>query len=60
MFYRANFLKAVRFASPKAIPCRVIVTKPLVNSYREEFMEIVKRYPLAFPDYSVEALKFDN
>lgn len=53
-------MKAVRFASPKAIPCRVIVTKPLVNSYREEFMEIVKRYPLAFPDYSVEALKFDN
>jgi len=53
-------LKAARFAFPEAIPCRVIVTRPLVNSYREEFMEIVKRYPLAFPDYSVEALKFDN
>jgi hypothetical protein len=60
MFYRANFLKAARFAFPEAIPCRVIVTRPLVNSYREEFVEIVKRYPLAFPDYSVEALKFDD
>lgn len=46
--YRDNFLKAVNFDYPEYIPCRIHISWPLWNIYRERLKKLVEQYPLFF------------
>ncbi len=56
--YRENLLKSAMFENPKVIPCRVIVTWPVINMYRERFIDVVKKYPFAFPEHVASNIEF--
>lgn len=58
--YRAAFLKAARFEKPMFTPCRITISQPLLNMYRENVVELIKRYPLVFPNHDPNEIKFDE
>ncbi|MCS7111602.1 MAG: uroporphyrinogen decarboxylase family protein [Ignisphaera sp.] len=60
MMYRESFLKAARFDNPRFIPCRIILTQPILNTYREGAVELIKRYPLAFAEHDPNSIVFDD
>jgi len=50
--YRENFLRAIEFKNPEYIPCRVAISWPLWNTYREKLERIVaRRKPLPQTQY---------
>ncbi|MEM0026913.1 MAG: uroporphyrinogen decarboxylase family protein [Ignisphaera sp.] len=57
---KANFLKAAKFEKPEYIPCRIVISWPVLNTYREKIIELIKKFPLAFPDYDPNTIKFDG
>lgn len=58
--FRESFLRAARFEGPELIPCRITVSWPILNMYRERIVELVRRYPLAFPDYDPSDIRFSD
>ncbi|MEM1542352.1 MAG: uroporphyrinogen decarboxylase family protein [Ignisphaera sp.] len=58
--HRLNFLKCARLEKPMFTPCRINLSQPILNIYREKIIEIINKYPLAFPDYDPEELRFDE
>ncbi len=58
--FRDNFLRSARFSHPDFIPCRIILSRPILYTYKEKILEVIERFPLAFPNYDVSSMKFDN
>ncbi len=58
--YREVFLKAAQFRYPQFIPCRIIMTWPILNTYREKAIELMKKYPLAFIKHDPNRIVFDD
>jgi len=58
--YRENLIKAAKFLKPSFIPCRIVLTRAMFYLHQEKLIEIIKRYPLAFPDYDPNEIKLDN
>ncbi len=58
--YRENYLRSVEFKSPEYIPCRVIITWPIWNTYRKKLEEIAIKHPLIFPDFKLESIQYDD
>ena len=58
--FRENYLKAAKFLKPDFIPCKVILPRIMFYIYREKLVEIIKKYPLAFPDHDPDEIKLDK
>jgi hypothetical protein len=56
--FRENYLRAVEFRRPEYIPCRIIVTWPLWNTYRGKLEEIALNHPLLFPEFKAGSIKY--
>ncbi|MEM0005695.1 MAG: uroporphyrinogen decarboxylase family protein, partial [Ignisphaera sp.] len=41
-------------------PCRIIITRPVLNTYRDEIIGLMKRYPLTFPEHDPSTIVFDD
>jgi hypothetical protein len=59
MSYKQNYLKAAKFEDPDYIPCNIVPTWPIWNTYREKLEDIAKRYSILFPWYKPGAITFD-
>jgi hypothetical protein len=57
-FYRENYLRSVEFRGPKYIPCRVLITWPVWNIYREELERIALQHPLVFPEFKPGSIQY--
>jgi len=58
--FRENYLRAAKFLRPDFTPCRVVLTRAMFYIYREKLVEIIKKYPLAFPDHNLDEIKLDK
>jgi len=56
--FRENYLRAVEFRRPEYIPCRIIVTWPVWNTYREKLEEIALNHPLVFPGFKIGSVRY--
>ena len=50
----------MEFKNPKYIPCRIVISWPLWNTYREKLERIVMRYPLIFRGFKVGSIHYDE
>ncbi len=58
--FKENFLKAANFDYPEYIPCRIGISWPVWNTYREKLVKLVKEYPLFFPGLDPSNIKYDE
>lgn len=56
--YKENYLRAVEFKFPEYIPCRVNVSWPLWNTYREELEKLAEEYSLFFRGWRPGSIKY--
>ncbi|MEM1525857.1 MAG: uroporphyrinogen decarboxylase family protein [Ignisphaera sp.] len=57
IMYKDSFLKAVKFDYPKFIPCRISLPEAMFYIHREKLIDVIKRYPHAFPDYEPSSIR---
>ena len=53
-------MRSVEFKNPEYIPCRVIITWPIWNTYRKKLKEIAVKHQLLFPDFKSEMIQFND
>ncbi|RLF35078.1 MAG: hypothetical protein DRN03_05765 [Thermoplasmata archaeon] len=58
--YRENFLRAVTFNFPEYIPCRIAISWPVWNIYRDKLKKLVQEYPLLFPGLQPGTITYDE
>ena len=58
--YRENYLRSVEFEYPEYIPCRVLITWPIWNTYREKLERIAIKHPLLFPNFEPRAIQYSD
>ncbi|MEM2960150.1 MAG: uroporphyrinogen decarboxylase family protein [Candidatus Bathyarchaeia archaeon] len=51
-------MRSVEFRSPEYIPCRIIITWPIWNTYREKLEEIALRHSLVFPGFEPGSINY--
>jgi hypothetical protein len=56
--YRENYLRSVEFRDPEYIPCRVLITWPVWNIYREKLENIALQHPLVFPEFKPGSIHY--
>jgi len=56
--YRENFLRAVEFRNPEFIPCRIYVSWPVWNIYRDELEELASNHPLIFRGFKPGSITY--
>ena len=56
--YRENFLRAVEFRSPEFIPCRVYVSWPVWNIYRDRLEKLASDHPLIFRGFRPGSIEY--
>jgi len=56
--WRENFLRAVEFKRPEFIPCRLSVSWPVWNIYRERLEDLASNHPLVFRGFKRGSIEY--
>lgn len=56
--YRENFLRAVEFRRPEYIPCRVHISWPVWNIYRDRLERLASQHPLIFRGFKPGSIEY--
>lgn len=56
--YRENFLRAIEFRAPEFIPCRISVSWPVWNIYRDRLEELASEHPLVFRGFRRGSIEY--
>ncbi|MEM3547198.1 MAG: uroporphyrinogen decarboxylase family protein [Candidatus Bathyarchaeia archaeon] len=56
--WRENFLRAIEFKRPEFIPCRVSISWPVWNVYREKLEDLASAHPLIFRGFKRGSIEY--
>lgn len=56
--WRENFLRTIEFKRPEFIPCRVSISWPVWNIYREKLEDLVLAHPLIFRGFKRGSIEY--
>lgn len=56
--YRENYLRSVEFRGPEYVPCRLLITWPVWNTYRGKLEKIALQHRLVFPEFKPGSIKY--